>query len=205
MGKYPKLNSEYYDDITRQIRSGANKIAEMTKEKKALDKMIKSGNFAGQKLHELNEEFTKVQRNIIQERENQQKTVKAMCDEFVEELRKEDDLNPKDIVPGDLELLKSFNLLTDRDLMAMIDRNSTNRTMSQLILRQCREHGNRDLKLGIMYQGNDNIIQNVNILPDIAKTIFRYDDGMEGSAGYIYSEVLGEGSDLANMFSPDND
>lgn len=205
MGKYPKLNSEYYEDITRQIRSGADKIAELTQKMKAIDKMRKSGNFAGQKLKELNEEHSKLRIDISQERENQQKTVRTMCDEFIEELRKEDDLDPKDINQGDLELLKNFNLLTDRDLKAMIERNSSNRTMTQLILRQCREHGNRDLKLGIMYQGNDNIIQNVNILPEIAKTIFRYDDGMEGDAGYIYGETLGEGTDLANMFSPDND
>lgn len=200
-----RLNSEYYDDITRQIRAGVTKIADLTAKRNTLDKMIKSGNFAGQKLHELNKELTATRVEISRERENQLDTVKAMCSEFTEALRKEDDLNPKDIVSGDLELLKNFNILTDRDLRSMIDRNKGNRTMTQLILRTCREHGNRDLKLGIMYQGNNNIIQNVDILPSIAKTIFRYDDGMEGGAGYVYNEILGEGTDLANLFSPDND
>lgn len=205
MGKYPKLNSEYYENITRQIQSGINTIADLTKEKNQLDKMIKSGNYAGQKLREMTEERTNVSMRLSREREEQMRIVKAMCAEFVEELRREDDLNPKDLVPEDLELLKHVSILTDRDLEAMIDRNSNNRTMTQLILRTLRENGSRDLKLGIMYEGNNSLIQNVNMIPDLCRTFFRYDDGMSGSAGYVYNQVMGEGTDLANMFSPEND
>lgn len=196
-----RLNSEYYDDITKQIRDGVTKITDLTTKRNTLDKMIKSGNFAGQKLHELNKEFTATRVEISDERKHQLDKVKAMCSEFAEVLRQEDDIDPKDVDQVDLELLKNIDLLTDRDLKAMLDRNSDNRTMLQMILRVSKQHGR---SLGIEYAGNENLIQNVSILPSIAKTILRYDT-WEGGAGHVYKEVLGEGTDLANLFSPDND
>ena len=205
MSKFPKLNSEYFTGITKQIQSGINTIADLTREKNQLDKMIKSGNYAGQKLHEMAEERTSVGMRLSAERDNQMRTIKAMCAEFAEELRKEDDLNPKDIAKDDWALLTSgIDYMTTRDLEAMIDRNSNNRTMLQLILRCAKEHG-RANELAISYVGNDTKIQNVNLIPELCKTFFRYDDGMEGSAGYVYNQVMGEGTNLANMFSPEND
>ena len=203
MSKLPKLNSEYYADITRQIRSGITNISDLTKEKNTLDRMIKSGDYAGQKLHDLNEKLSNVRIKLSQERKDQQRKVKAMCDEFAEELRKEDDLNPADIVDGDLRLLTCGIALTNRDLEAMIARNKTNATMSQLILRYCRENGRKDIELGYIYQGNDDLIRNVNLIPELCRTVLRYDDGMEGGAGHIYNEILGEGSELAEIFSDD--
>lgn len=205
MSDFPKLNSEYYEEITNQIKSGINRISDLTKEKNQLDKMIKSGNYAGDKLRKMTEERNSTGIKLSRIREEEMRTVKNMCDEFAEELRREDDLNPKDIVPEDLELLKHMSILTDRDLKAMIDRNHNNRTMTQIILRHCREHGNRDLQLGIIYEGNNSLIQNVNMIPDLCKTFFRYSDGMEGNAGYVYNQVMGEGTNLATMFSPEND
>ena len=205
MSEFQKLNSEYFEGITQQIKAGINAIADLTKEKNQLDKMIKSGNYAGEKLHELNEEFTKVKMDINREKEERERTVTQMCAEFAEALRSEDDLHPSDIVSSDLELLKHMNLLTDRDLKAMIDRNKNNRTMTQLIIRKCRQHDNRDLQLGIEYVGNNNKIRNVNMIPGLCKTVLKYDDGLQGSAGYVFNEILGAGTTLAEMFSPEND
>lgn len=202
MGEFPKLNSEYYEDITRQIRDGVTKIGDLNKEYHTFDKMIKSGNYAGDKLHELTMNRDRTRQSIEHERKNQLETLQNLCDEIIEELRQEDDLNPNDIVPGDLTLLKDISILNSRDLKAMIDRNSKNRTMTQLILRHCQKN---NIDIGLEYDGNDDTIRNLSIIPDIAKTVFKYNDGMEGVAGNIYNRLLGEGSDLANRFSPDND
>ena len=202
MGEFPKLNSEYYEDITRQIRSGIDKIGDLNKEYRTLDKMINSGNYAGDKLSELTTERNRTRISIENEKKNQLKKTHDLCDEISEQLRKEDDLNPKDIVPEDLELLRDISILNNRDLKAMIDRNSKNRTMIQMILRHCQKN---NIDIGLEYDGNDDTIRNLSIIPDIAKTVFKYNDGMEGVAGNIYSRLLGEGSDLANIFSPEND
>ena len=204
MGKYPKTNSEFYSDITKQIRDGITSIADINNEMVSLDKSIKSGDYAGEKLHEMNRQYTALRLALSNEREKQLSLIQQSCDEHIETLRSQDDLNPDDIVDGDLKLLTSGIRLSDRDVKAMLERNSKNRTMIQLILRSMRADNNRDLDLGIIYEGNSGMINNVKMFPSIAKTLFRYDDGMSGSAGYVYNEVLGEGTDIANIFS-DND
>lgn len=197
-----KLNSEYFEDLRRQIRSGVTKIGDLNKEYRTLENLIRSGNFAGGKLNELINNSRSTKRSIEDERKKQLAAIQSLCDEITEELRKEDDLNPNDIVPGDLTLLKDISILNSRDLKAMIDRNSSNKTMTQLILRHCQKN---NIDIGLEYNGNDDAIRNLSIIPDVAKTIFRFNDGLEGTAGNAYDRLLGENSELASVFSPEND
>ena len=202
MGEFPKLNSEYYADITKQIRNGVNKIGDLNKAYHTLDNLINSGNYSGDKLHELITDRNRTRISIEDERKNQLNDIQALCDEISEKLRKEDDLNPNAVVSAELELLRDMSILNPRDLKAMIERNKDNSTMTQLILRHCQKN---NIDIGLVYNGNDDAIRNMSIIPDIAKTIFKYDGGMEGIAGTVYNRLLGEGSDLANTFSPEND
>lgn len=202
MGEFPKLNSEYYADITKQIRNGVNKIGDLNKAYHTLDNLINSGNYSGDKLHELITDRNRTRISIEDERKNQLNDIQALCDEISEKLRKEDDLNPNDVIPAELELLRDMSILNPRDLKAMIDRNKDNSTMIQLILRHCQKN---NIDIGLEYNGNDDAIRNLSIIPDVAKTIFRFSDGMEGTAGNVYNRLMGEGSELASVFSPEND
>lgn len=205
MGKQPILNSEFYDDVTKKIRSGISSINDMANEMNSLHRQIQSGNYAGEKLHEMISRYDSLRTAIPRERKHQLDIIKECCNEFTEQLRREDDLNPADIKDGDLKLLTCGVRLSDRDIRAMLERNSNNRTMTQIIIRTLKEDSRRDIDLGLHYTGNKDLISNVGIIPDLAKTVFKYDDGIEGSAGHVYSRVLGEGSTMADIFSPEND
>ena len=189
----------FYNDIRTEIRNGIETINALNKKKEAVDQEIRSGNYAGERLHELTVASSKYKRNLQEERKSQLDKIHTLCTQYAEALRQEDDYDPAAIT-DDLKLLTSGITLNKRDLQAILDRNSQNRTMTRLTLQYCQD---QDIDIGLTYNGNDDLIRNVGIIPELAGTVFRYADDMDGTAGRFYDRLLGDGSEMAEIFADD--
>ncbi len=189
----------FYDDVRKEIMDGVEALHALNKKKEAVDQEIRSGNYAGERLHELSLESAKYKRNLREERKSQLDKIHTLCDQYAEELRQEDDYDPMAIT-ADMTLLTSGITLSKRDIEAILDRNSQNRTMTRLTLQYCQDQG---IDIGLTYNGNDDQVRNVGVIPELAGMIFRYADGMDGAAGRVYDRLLGEGSEIAEIFADD--
>ena len=192
---------EFFKAIKEQVEGGIIKVDELTKESNSLAKLARSGNYAGEKLRNIKDKEITTRGAIDTERENRNRAIAQICDEYIEELRSQDDLNPADINEGDLKLLTCGIHLTDRDLKAMVKRNEGNRTMIQLIQRHIQADNDRDLDIGLVYEGNKGMVDSVSNFPTLTKSILEYSDGMEGNAGFMFNEIFGENADIASKFS----
>lgn len=122
-------------------------------------------------------------------------SIQSMCDGYITELMDEDELDPSKLT-DDVRLLNSGVKLNQRDIKAMLKRNSENRTMTQLILRFADEHGIETD--GTYYVGNRALINTVKVIPAVTDTCIKnhYSES-------VMETLMGEGSDLANSFSED--
>lgn len=197
--KVIKLESEFYEDITRQVRNGMNKIHELTEGYKKVDDEIRSGNFAGDLLHEKMTERDSLRTAIARERKDRLSVISSNCEEYIEDLKSEDDLDPSLINDTDLKLLTSGIRLTSRDINGMLSRNKDNPTMLQIILRHCEDNG-IDTG-GIKYKGNDDTIASVKLIPHSAKVCLKYAGGMDDPVtANLYNKIFGEGTGLYDAF-----
>ena len=94
---------------------------------------------------------------LVVEREKDAATAEAgeIVKDYQDQLQREDDLKPEEIT-GDIEILKSGVPLTKRDVMAILERNQDNKTMTQLALRYADNHG---IETGVRYRGNQQTIK----------------------------------------------
>ena len=82
-------------------------------------------------------------------------SARKMVAEYRSSAERLNDLNPDDI-NDDIKLLQTGITLLPRDIEALLRRNSSNRTMSQLILRYAKEHG---IETNSMYTGTHDEMQ----------------------------------------------
>lgn len=130
-------------------------------------------------------------------REDGNKKIRQICDDYIKQLEGEDRLNPEQINDNEMKLLNSGITLTRKDIDAMLERNKGNQTMEQLIIRYCEDH---DINPGVYYIGNRYVISSVNAVPDAVKVALKYP-----SNDYAYEKLLGESSDFAGLFGGDSE
>ena len=135
---------------TAEMKEKRNQLAEVNEE-------INSGDYSAVALKEkMYPKQYQLRREIERIEDQAEKECYKMLDDYIEELRAQDNLNPAEITE-DVKLLNCGVKLLPRDLQAMLDRNKDNRTMQQIVIRYAEENG-IDMG-GLRYTGNMNEIR----------------------------------------------
>ncbi len=183
----------FYCQVTEKMKDTLGTLQDLSAQIKNIDKEISSGKYVQTYI---NENFLPKKRELTRQidniRFNANKDIKTMCDDYIEELRAEDDLDPS-LITDDVKLLNSGVRLTNRDIKAMLNRNSDNHTMTQVILRYCKDN---DIETGVHYVGNNDIINNVAMIPTVAETSLKWSDNQ----ATVFDKLMGENSDLESVF-----
>lgn len=156
------INNEIYDLLktrTAEIRESVEELAET-------DERIKSGRYTPDYVNkELYPKRNALRSQLDQAIEATGRDARKLVADYQERLRAEDELDPAAIT-DDIKLLTAGVPLLPRDIIAMLNRNAGNKTMTQLALRYAKEH---ELNLGKTYYiGNAQKIQDAEtILPTV--------------------------------------
>lgn len=125
-----------YDSLkknTEEIRKDVDALNE-------LEKKISSGRYSPKALKE---EFypkrTELKNKIESASAGAIQSAKGMIAQYRKDVEELNCLNPSDLT-DDIKLLQAGVPLLSRDIQSMLSRNSSNRTMTQLILRYAKEH-----------------------------------------------------------------
>lgn len=188
-----RTKKEFYEEINGITVGAMKTIQNLIAQLNEVEAQISSGIYSAE--HIRRELFTKkdvLKGKIRDTREKAEKAAKEVCDEYVQELRDQEELDPA-LLTDDVRLLQAGVKLNERDAKAMLRRNAGNQTMTQLILRYCKEN---DIETGVYYYGNKPIIDVVGAVPTAVKTSLRWSDQEN-----VYDRLVGEGSEVERYFN----
>lgn len=188
-----RTKKEFYEEINGITVGAMKTIQNLTAQLNEVEAQISSGIYSAE--HIRRELFTKkdvLKGKIRDTREKAEKAAKAVCDEYVQELRDQEELDPA-LLTDDVRLLQAGVKLNERDAKAMLRRNAGNQTMTQLILRYCKEN---DIETGVYYYGNKPIIDSVGAIPTAVNTSLRWSNQEN-----VYDRLMGEGSEVERYFN----
>lgn len=130
------ISQSVYDALS----SATDKIAVTAGEVNALQDKIKSGRYSAQTVKgEFAPRLETLRRQVADDSDNAIKEAQAMVARYREDAEALNDLDPAALT-DDVKLFQSGIDLTERDIAAILRRNSDNRTMTQLALRYAQAH-----------------------------------------------------------------
>ena len=190
-----RTKRDFYNQVNGVVKEGLKSLQNLSDQLDKVNKDISSGKYSPEYIREkLLPEKDSLRRQISDVRSRANKEAQRICDEYTDELRAQDDLDPS-FLTEDVKLLQAGVKLTQRDIKAMLNRNADNHTMTQVILRYCKEN-NIDAG-GVHYVGNKPIIDNVAVVPHTVEVALRWSDNQST----VYERLMGEGSDFESAFS----
>lgn len=194
------FKTDFYKNLTDTVKAERAELNRLQAELKEVERICYSGKndskYTPKYIHdELMPKIGKIKREMADRKAMAHDRIQSMCDGYITELMDEDELDPSKLT-DDVRLLNSGVKLNQRDIKAMLKRNSENRTMTQLILRFADEHGIETD--GTYYVGNRALINTVKVIPVVTDTCIKnhYSEN-------VMETLMGEGSDLASSFSED--
>lgn len=194
------FKTDFYRNLTDAVKAERAELNRLQAELKEVESICYSNKrdskYSPKYIHdELMPKIGKIKREMADRKAMAHDRIQSMCDGYITELMDEDELDPSKLT-DDLRLLNSGVTLTQRDIKSMLNRNSDNRTMIQLILRFADQHGIETD--GIHYVGNRALINTVKVIPTVTDACIKnhYSES-------VMETLMGEGSDLANSFSED--
>ena len=192
------FNTDFYSDVKDVVLSERKALNDLQAQLDEVEKDIFSNNkkYTPQYIREeLHPKRRSLKKQIEDRKALAHDRIQRMCDDYIAELRDEDELDPSKLT-DDVRLLNSGVKMTSRDIKAMLKRNSDNRTMLQVILRYADEH-NIETD-GTYYTGNNMIIRNVASIPVVADSCIKW----HGSES-VWNQLMGEQSEMGQFFSED--
>lgn len=190
-----KTKRVFYCQIQDSVKDTLKTLQELAEQASKIKSDISSGNYTQACINEsLMPKKRSIERKMDDIRYKSTNDIRKMCDAYIEDLVKEDALNPDDFT-ADKDLLDSGIALKQNDITAMLDRNANNRTMTQYILRYCDAH---KINTGRHYIGNNELVNNVGVIPTVVETSLRWSD-----TSNVYDKLMGENSALASEFYED--
>ena len=192
-----RTKKDFYNQINNVTKNGLKTLQDLSAQIVQLNKKIDSGKFSEKYVREtLIPERNSLKRQMDDVRYNANMEAQRLCTEYTEELRAQDDLDPS-LLTDDVKLLKAGVKLTKRDITAMLNRNAGNHTMTQVILRYCKEN---DIDAGVHYTGNRPIINNVAMVPYTVETALKWSDRQST----VYERLMGVGSSMDEVFNSED-
>lgn len=188
-------NSEFFNQIVESVRDSANRINKVEDRIANTKRQISSGVFVADYIKtELEPELKRLQKKLLSEKDTATELVRKKCDEYIEELKAEEALNPAHL-NDDIKLLQAGVSLTERDMKALLARNEGNSTMTQILLRYAGEH---DIRTDVHYIGNQQTIRLINGLAESAQIALKWSQNYQ-----VFDRLLGDDSELAAAFGGD--
>lgn len=127
-------------DVYETLKRGAAEIAPKLERANKLNDEINSGRFSNDVNREKLLEMQGIRGEIRRDAERYEREANEHISACIEEVHKATELHPEDLT-DDLKLLNAGVLLTERDIVDMLERNARNKTMEALIFRYAGEHG----------------------------------------------------------------
>ena len=190
-----KTRSDFYDEVVQEVRGSADGINKTESRIAETKRKINSGVFAPEYIkQELQPEVKRLERKVFNDKDAAAARVRKMCDDYIEELRADEELDPAALT-DDIKLLQAGVKLTERDLKTLLSRNENNGTMTQILLRYAGEH---DIPTDVHYIGNAPTIKLVNTLAESAQTALKWSQNYQ-----VFDRLLGADSILAASFGGD--
>lgn len=189
-----RTKREFYNEINEITKEGIKTLQELTSQMKDIDADIKSGKYSYDHVEKkLRPKMKELSKQIDDTRYEANRRAQRLCDEYQDELRAQDDLDPS-LLTDDVRLLQAGVKLTQRDIKAMLNRNADNHTMTQVILRYCKEN---DIDTGgVHYMGNKYTIRNVDAMRSNVDVSLKWSERPT-----VYEKLMGEGSESDRIFS----
>lgn len=144
--------SEFVQEVYEYLSKKTDEINKLLRTSEAIEEKIRSGRYSDAVVRqELKPQRDDLKAEIRQKSEKAIRDAREKVNEYRQKIQAENTLNPKDLT-DDIKLLRAGITLNADDLRAMLDRNSENKTMVQIILRFAKEH---DINVGVYYTGGD--------------------------------------------------
>lgn len=188
-------SKQFYVTLTTDLKEGLDKVAALASDLKKVDGDISSGTFSEDHVRVvLRPKSAEIKKEIERAQEDARMAAHATIDKFAKELRDADALNPAELTE-DVRLLAPEIPLRKKDLLAMLERNSDNRTMTQLALRAAEDRG-IDLD-GIRYTSNESRARHAEALKYVVGVVLRWSDQPEKR---MFDKLFGETSEVHNVY-----
>lgn len=188
-------NRDFYFALTTDLKERLDKIAALSSDLEKVDADITSGTFSDGHIRDvLRPKSAELKKQIEQAQEEARKASWAIIDKYAKELRDDDCLDPAELT-DDVRLLAPEIPLRKKDLLAMLERNADNRTMTQIVLRAAEE---REIDLdGLRYTNNESQARHAEALQYVVDVALRWstDPGKK-----IFDKLFGEGSEVHRVY-----
>lgn len=144
--------SDITQEIYEYLSGKTDEVNGLIRTSEAIEEKIRSGRYSDAVIkQELIPQRDDLKIEIKEKSESAIRDARAKVSEYRQQVQAENTLNPADLT-DDIKLLRAGITLTADDLRAMLDRNSENKTMVQVVLRYAKEH---NIDLGVYYTGGD--------------------------------------------------
>lgn len=188
-------NKQFYETLTSDLKEGLDKVASLASDLKKVDADISSGTFSEDHVRVvLRPKNAEIRKQIERAQEDARKTAQVTIDKFAKELRDADALNPAELT-DDVRILELGTTLRKKDILAILERNADNRTMTQLALRAAEDRG---IALGgLRYTTNESRARHAEALRYVVDVALRWSTEPEKR---IFEKLFGEGSEVHNVY-----
>lgn len=134
------MDTNIVKTVYNLMQERAEEIGKAVAERDKLEEKIKSGRYSSQTLNaEICPKRDALRQEIRNSADNAIKEAKALIEQYRKDADALNDLDPAQIT-DDIKLLQPGIVLTSRDVKAIIERNKTNRTMTQIALRYAKQN-----------------------------------------------------------------
>ena len=135
------MDTNIFQTVYQSLEKSTNTISRSVAERERLETRIKSGRYSQQAIQqELIPQLDALKKQIAADSAKAMQAAKDLVAQYRADVEKLNCLNPAEL-NDDIKLLQAGIPLLPRDINAILERNSDNRTMTQLALRYAQEHG----------------------------------------------------------------
>lgn len=168
------MDTNIFQTVYQSLEKSTNSISRSVAERERLEARIKSGRYTQQAIQqELTPQLEALKKQIAADSEKAIRDAKTLVEKYRADAEKLNNLDPAELT-DDIKLFQTGIPLLPRDIQAILERNSGNRTMTQLALRYAKEHGIETG--GTNYVGGEAERQTANNLDGIIRYYSRWID-----------------------------
>ena len=135
------MDNNIVQTVYDSLEAATTEIDKTRSEYAAIEAKIKAGRYSNETLQkEIYPKRDALRAKIRNDSEGAINAAKGLINQYRQDAAKLNNLDPADIT-DDIKLLQAGIPLLERDVLAILERNHGNRTMTQLALRYAKEHG----------------------------------------------------------------
>lgn len=168
------MDTNIMQTVYKALEASTAEIGKTLAERDHLEEKIKSGRYSSQTVQkEFQPKRDALNQQIKADSEKAIQAAKSLVEKYRADAEKLDNLDPAELT-DDIKLFQTGIPLLPRDIQAILERNSGNRTMTQLALRYAKDHGIETG--GTNYIGGEAERQTANNLDGIIRYYSRWID-----------------------------